>query len=95
MKKEELILSLDGNSDYKQMALELAEKKEDLEFVVKFVKKEQSSLKYKASKIIRLISEEHPEVLKPTWMRSYPGSITRTASSNGMGFLSWQILPDM
>ena len=38
MKKEELILSLDGNSDYKQMALELAEKKEDLEFVVKFVK---------------------------------------------------------
>lgn len=65
MKKEELILSLDGNSHYKQMALELAEKKEDLEFVVKFVKKEQSSLKYKASKIIRLISEEHPEVLKP------------------------------
>lgn len=65
MKKEELILSLDENSHYKQMALELAEKKEDLEFVVKFVKKEQSSLKYKASKIIRLISEEHPEVLKP------------------------------
>ncbi len=58
-------MSLDGNSDYKQMALELAEKKEDLEFVVKFVKKEQSSLKYKASKIIRLISEEHPKVLKP------------------------------
>lgn len=27
MKKEELILSLDGNSHYKQMALELAEKK--------------------------------------------------------------------
>lgn len=65
MKKEELILSLDGNSDYKQMALDFAEKKEDLELVVKFVKKEQSSQKYKASKIISLISEEHPEVLKP------------------------------
>ena len=90
MKKEELILSLDGNSDYKQMALELAEKKEDLEFVVKFVKKEQSSLKYKASSVRNTL-----KCSSLTWMRSYPGSITRTASSNGMGFLSWRILPDM